>query len=71
MGVFYRNGTKVVSYVYDSWEKLISTSDSLTDTIGAQTHFATVVIAMTKREVFTTRKAGSMPPKFRRDVHIQ
>ena len=28
----------MVSYVYDSWDKLISISDSLEDTIGIQPH---------------------------------
>ena len=34
IGIYNRNGEIVVSYVYDSWGKLISISGSLADTLG-------------------------------------
>ena len=34
-----RDGSQVVSYVYDSWGKLISTSGSLAETVGIQNPF--------------------------------
>ena len=34
-----RDGSQVVSYVYDSWGKLISTSGSLAETVGVQNPF--------------------------------
>ena len=38
-GILDSDGNQVVSYVYDSWGKLISTSGSLADTIGSQNPF--------------------------------
>ena len=39
IGILDSDGNQVVSYVYDSWGKLISTSGSLADTIGFQNPF--------------------------------
>ncbi len=39
IGILDSDGNQVVSYVYDSWGKLISTSGSLVDTIGFQNPF--------------------------------
>ncbi|MDY3990003.1 MAG: RHS repeat-associated core domain-containing protein, partial [Massilioclostridium sp.] len=39
IGILDSNGNQVVSYVYDSWGKLISTSGSLAETVGVQNPF--------------------------------
>ena len=36
IGILDSNGNKVVSYVYDSWGSLISTTGSLAETVGIQ-----------------------------------
>ena len=38
-GILDSDGNQVVSYVYDSWGKLVSTFGSLADTIGSQNPF--------------------------------
>ncbi|EEG32050.1 RHS repeat-associated core domain protein [[Clostridium] methylpentosum DSM 5476] len=39
IGILDSNGNQVVSYVYDSWGKLVSTSGSLAETVGVQNPF--------------------------------
>ncbi|QGU96846.1 DNRLRE domain-containing protein [Clostridium bovifaecis] len=36
IGLYDKDGTQVVSYVYDSWGKLISTTETLASTVGAK-----------------------------------
>ena len=39
IGILDRNGVEVVTYLYDTWGKLISTTGSMASTIGADNPF--------------------------------
>ena len=39
VGLFDKNGTQVVSYVYDSWGKVISTTGTLASTVGVKNQY--------------------------------
>ena len=59
-GIADAAGATVVSYTYESWGKLISTTGSLATTLGMKNHTAIAVTGITPKRDSTICRAGTI-----------